>query len=377
MCTKNKNLLTSYLAFFFFLFCFSSTALGTENVKKKLETIKSRMAQTQSKINQKREQKQAVYQQIVKIQRNIVYTDIQLQNTTNSVRYYSTLLDHSKNTLSQIDQRYKEKQKVFDRRLLAFYKNQKLGVLELFLNGQDFLNIVESSFYVEKVVQTDVSLFNQLRKDQQSRKREAQLLTFRTDKLNQLKGQISEQQQRLYASKAEKAKFQAALDKEIRQYEREQDQLQRESEQISAMIRRSVTGQVIRPGTGRFIMPTAGWISSEFGYRFHPIFRVRKMHSGVDIAAPYGQPIRASDSGQVIFAGQIQGYGKTVIIDHGHNYSTVYGHQSRIVVSSGERVSQGQLIGYVGKSGYATGPHLHFEIRFNQVPINPRTRLSF
>jgi murein DD-endopeptidase MepM/ murein hydrolase activator NlpD len=99
------------------------------------------------------------------------------------------------------------------------------------------------------------------------------------------------------------------------------------------------------------------------------------MHTGIDIAGPYGAPIRAAKAGTVILAGSDGGYGNATIIDHGGGFSTLYGHQSRIAVSDGQTVSQGQIIGYEGCTGNCTGPHVHFETRVNGSPQNPMSYL--
>ncbi len=115
-------------------------------------------------------------------------------------------------------------------------------------------------------------------------------------------------------------------------------------------------------------------ISSRFGKRFHPILNRMRNHKGVDYAAPTGTPIRATADGKVLFKGRKGGYGRTVILKHGKRYSTLYAHMSRYgKVRTGQRVRQGQVIGYVGQSGRATGPHLHYEFRINGVHRNPLT----
>ena len=116
-------------------------------------------------------------------------------------------------------------------------------------------------------------------------------------------------------------------------------------------------------------------ISSRFGMRFHPILNRMRMHTGVDYAAPVGTPIKTTGDGKIIFIGRKGGYGKAILIQHGGQYSTLYGHMSRFHrgMHVGKRVKQGQIIGYVGSTGRATGPHLHYEFRINGVFRNPLT----
>ena len=117
--------------------------------------------------------------------------------------------------------------------------------------------------------------------------------------------------------------------------------------------------------------PIEGRVGSSFGEREDPINGEGAFHSGVDIDADYGTPVRASADGEVVEAGMNGGYGREIVLNHGHDVSTVYGHLSSIAVSNGQHVTRGQIIGYVGQSGRATGPHLHYEVRVHNIPVNP------
>ncbi|MDA3005688.1 MAG: M23 family metallopeptidase, partial [Actinomycetota bacterium] len=121
----------------------------------------------------------------------------------------------------------------------------------------------------------------------------------------------------------------------------------------------------VTPSAAGFTWPTSGQLSSGFGPRWG------RMHQGIDVAAPTGRPITAAKSGKVIVAGSSGGYGNLVVIDHGGGLSTAYAHQSRIAVRVGQPVTQGGLIGFVGSTGFSTGPHLHFEVRVNGVARDP------
>lgn len=110
---------------------------------------------------------------------------------------------------------------------------------------------------------------------------------------------------------------------------------------------------------------------SGFGRRIHPIYKIRKMHTGIDFTAPIGTPIYATGNGRVTAVGVDGGYGQRVIINHGYSYTTLYGHMSRFAVKQGQSVKRGDLIGYVGNTGTSTGPHLHYEVHKNGRPVNP------
>ena len=121
--------------------------------------------------------------------------------------------------------------------------------------------------------------------------------------------------------------------------------------------------------------PVEGKVGSSFGTREDPFNGEGKFHSGIDIEAPYGTPVRATADGESTGESMGAGYGRQVVLNHGHDVLTVYGHLSSIAVMPGQRVTRGQIIGYVGQSGRATGPHLHYEVRVHNVPVNPHKYL--
>lgn len=136
-------------------------------------------------------------------------------------------------------------------------------------------------------------------------------------------------------------------------------------------------GTVVGSGSWSWPCPGCTYITSRAGNRWHPIFEEWRYHSGIDIGAGYGSAIVASDSGTVILAEVNGGYGNCVMIDHGNGYYTLYGHMSSYAVSAGQAVSKGQTVGYVGDTGWATGPHLHFEIRYGGNCLDPETAGGF
>ncbi len=166
----------------------------------------------------------------------------------------------------------------------------------------------------------------------------------------------------------------AEVQSDINEVEGELTALEREQEKIEAAIRAAQSAGGEKLGSLRW--PVGGSVSSPFGYRVHPISGVRKLHTGVDISVGAGVEIVAAGNGVVILASWYGGYGNAVVIDHGAGLSTLYAHQSKLAVSVGQSVSDGEVIGYVGSTGYSTGPHLHFETREFGTPVDPMPFLN-
>ena len=181
----------------------------------------------------------------------------------------------------------------------------------------------------------------------------------------------------------------AELDHRITELTSEADALAAEQSQLEDLIRqrqaaleaarraRAAAGNALSrlptggPGVSPsgFIWPVQGVLTSGFGPRWG------RMHTGIDIAAPAGTPIHAAKAGEVIYAGWLNGYGNTVVVDHGDGVATLYGHQSRIGSTEGQQLNQGDVLGFVGSTGHSTGNHLHFEVRIDTKPVNPRPYL--
>jgi murein DD-endopeptidase MepM/ murein hydrolase activator NlpD len=187
------------------------------------------------------------------------------------------------------------------------------------------------------------------------------------------RAQVVKRLTELRSTRGHQARLRSALDARIREFVAEADLLAAQEASLVAYIRRreaeDVGGGGVVSGAG-LIWPVRGRITSGFGMRWG------RMHTGIDIAAGSGTAIHAARGGTVIASGWQGGYGNVVIVSHGGGMSTLYAHQSRRAASDGQRVSQGDVIGYVGSTGHSTGPHLHFEVRIGGSPVNPRRYLA-
>ncbi len=198
--------------------------------------------------------------------------------------------------------------------------------------------------------------------------------------LDSVRAQLAPLQQQAQAEQATQQQLLAQVQVQKAAFERRVADLEAESRRVAELLasrNRSGGGGGGAPppppsGTTQLSNPLPRMvITSGFGWRVHPIYGSRRMHTGIDLDSDGGDPIYAAGGGVVVWASTRGGYGNCVIIDHGGGVATLYAHMSRIGVSSGQSVSQGDGVGAVGSTGASTGPHLHFEVRINGNPVDP------
>jgi murein DD-endopeptidase MepM/ murein hydrolase activator NlpD len=241
-----------------------------------------------------------------------------------------------------------------------------LGLLEI-VKARDLSEASRRQTLLSHVVSTERDVLGELRAARQDLQAEQDNLEALRDQAQERKRQAAEKLASLQSARSEQQRLRNALDVRIREYTAEVDALAREEATIVALIqsRQASSPAPARVSNSGMIWPIGGPVTSGFGLRWG------RMHTGIDIGAGHGTPIRAARGGTVIMAAYNGGYGLCVIIDHGGGLTTLYAHQSRMTVGSGESVSQGEVIGYVGTTGNSTGAHLHFETRMGGSAQNP------
>ena len=321
---------------------------------KRLETIETnklyrnqqRLENAQKNLKNSKKQYQNAEEQLSEAERNL---SAPLQD-------YSTAEFQSKNRIRQI------------------FKKQRKGLFQLLLSTTDINTFLDRIYYQNIITKKD--------------KKRLAFLKEKSRRIALLRNQIEQQKTIIaYSIKninAQQQYIQGAIsqnESSIQKYrtnrayyEKAERELAKQSEALGKMIKQNTQGTTVKVVSG-FMKPIAGPITSPFGYRTHPIFKRTVFHSGIDIGGINGGKIRAANSGKVIYSGWYGGYGKVVILDHGlingKPTTTLYAHMSNYIVSPGQTVMKGQVIGYEGSTGYSTGPHCHFEVRVNGKPQNP------
>lgn len=339
----------------------------------RLEQINRRLEATRERVKTLRRQEHKTVDELTGLQQKLERTSVQLEDSEFRLDRAQKQLEATKVALKKAKSRFAREQVLASSRLRAIYKHRQADYWEALLTAPDLATFTTRYQYFKHISQTDAELLNRLddRMDDITVEKKrygstVQTIATVTDNIKQQKDEIQDNTEEtaelLERIRSQRAEAEAAI-----------AQLERDSQQIEAMIRRLMAARRRMPrlGTGRFARPVDSPIGSGFGPRYHPILHVNRPHRGLDFRAPSGTPIRAADRGVVIWSGWFGAFGKLVIVDHGGDLTTLYAHASRLVVSKGDVVARGQLVAYSGSTGLSTGPHLHFEIRRNGTPVDP------
>lgn len=326
------------------------------------------------------------------IQADLDAANARLQGIRNKQAEINAQIVQTQNEIVKMEAYLKTRQNVLNRRVRAIYMHGQLNYLEVILGANSFSDFANRVELLKRVIRSDYNLILEIQK--QKAAIEAKKAQLEEDKrqLDALAAEAEKTQQEIAAKKAEQQKvLDAAKQNKAAAAQMEQDLNSQLASVKNLIQQRLAAAEAARQaaqqasedeggggsddnyvqGTGAMGWPCSGPITSPFGYRTHPIFGTTIFHAGIDIGVDYGTPIHAADSGVVVYAGWISGYGNAVIIDHGGGISTLYGHNQSLAVSEGQSVSKGAVVAYAGSTGNSTGPHCHFEVDVNGSPVNP------
>jgi murein DD-endopeptidase MepM/ murein hydrolase activator NlpD len=402
---RNFSLLIAVLV----IVSLSSPAYSSELSKNKnqLQSVSSQLKKTRQKINQAKKQEKNLAGQINVIDRRIESVQVEYNKLDDQLDQVSTQRSKAEGQLEGLQkdlygtQKQLEeaeiklsKQKIaLNQRLEGIYKRGETGYIEFILSSDNFTDLLNRMRFMEIIMNQDINIIDQvestkneiedtkleLEQERKSINDKRTHLVMTEQTVKDLTKKKMAQKEVLSEEISNKQNVLQQIQEDRAAYELAEDQLLQQSKSLTSRIRdlekklRKKNPSKTRnySTSSGFEWPTDGEVTSSFGMRMHPILKKTKMHTGVDIGAPYGQSVHAACDGVVIQAGTISGYGQTVIISHGNGVSTLYAHLSVIKVSEGEEVSKGDTIANVGSTGLSTGPHLHFEVRKDGEPQNP------
>lgn len=285
-------------------------------------------------------------------------------------------LKRTRNRLNRLTKRLAYSRKLLADRIVAVYKAGEPDILSVVLNSEGFAQMVQRATYMRAVAAQDKRIITTVTRLKTETTTEKVRLAKLEDEASQLVASVRSRRNEVASAKNSLDSRRDELASVVGNRKSKLSKIsasRRDDEEDLAAMQRSNSaiqgylndGGPKKRGSGQLVQPTNGTFTSPFGPRWG------RLHAGVDIAAPTGTPIYAADTGTVRIAGPMGGYGNYTCVQHSSSMSTCYAHQSRIGVSVGQSVKQGQVIGAVGNTGNSTGPHVHFEVRMNGNPVDP------
>jgi len=343
--------------------------------KKQKRTLNSQIATLDGKLT-------AIDDELARLGDQIGEVEQKLTTTRAKLKILQEQLRLKRLELQAAEQELALEQDNFEVRVVIAYKTDDLTYVDVVLASSSFEDLVSRMSVVRDLIGGNNELVGGLETTRDTVAHEKRVIAQKEGDVHTAVTDLQAQSDQLAALRVAQAAQKAAslamrqqkhtklssVENNLALLEQQENQLLAESNALSGVIAGSSGSGV---GTGNMMWPVNAPISSPFGYRIHPILGYRKLHTGIDLGASYGTPIHASDSGTVIYSTWMGGYGNVIIIDHGRGISTLYAHQSSLAVGNGTRVTRGQVVGYVGSTGFSTGPHLHFEVRVNGNPVDP------
>ncbi len=380
------------------LFMPSFAGAKTSTLQQRIEAERKKAEAIQARLHAKKVQLNAATVKVQGLQSQLSETNAAIDNVTghlnelnaqehstqNKANWNSVQLEAAERSLRVHDDALRK-------RLVEIYENGDLSYAEVLLSARSFTEFVERWEDLRLLI-------NANEKAVKERRVAAARVAATQAALEQTQLQLSSEQQDQVRAKNqlatladERRNLVAVADSQRRHVANEvaemEDLSASEEAQLEALIQarereleahrkaQGIAGNYVPSSPGSFAWPVSGTITSPFGWRSNPFGGAPEFHQGLDIAAPTGTTLTASAGGTVLIAKWYGGYGNYILIDNGGGYSTGYGHLSAFYVSEGQQVKQGQAIGAVGCTGECTGPHVHFEIRFNGKPVDPAPRL--
>lgn len=371
-----KVKLIIYVIISCFLFNVGSVCATSLNSQK--SSINRNISNTKKKLNSTVKQKKSVINQIQDLEVNLERIVNQLSNIEDELKLEEEKIKLENVKLEEENKKKDEYYENLKKRLVYMYKNSDSTYLESMLSSKNFNDLYNRSYYIKKIVENDKRAIDRFNDNCKKIEKTKEQIEKSKLAVQLLKSEQMNKKHAIEVSKVRKGTMLVQLSAQQKKYMDQIAELEKQSKRIEEQIKKQTQNDKRTYSGGKFAWPVPGRyrISSQYGMRKG--FRLQdgswhkaSFHSGVDIPAPTGSKVIAAASGKVLTACYVRGYGYTVIINHGSGLTTLYGHNSKLLVKAGQEVKRGQQISKAGSTGYSTGPHVHFEVRKSGKHTNP------
>lgn len=359
--------------------------------QQELNNAKQREQDAKNKKEQFQQQIDVNAATINKLSSQIDEKESQISQLQGQIFLKNQQIDKTQNELTEAEQRVKQRDVLLKERLRLMYISGDVQYVDVLLNSTSFSDFLDRFEALSLIFKQDTEILKQNKADRDAIAVKKKQLEDQKTSLNKVKAEQEDQKTQLDAMKSQKEAINAQLaTNRDQQAQIEKQELDLQNSAIAAIyqLQKQIDAEQYKQNTqnshdgdhhGPFGWPLPGHyaISSEYGLRTDPFTGQQAGHNGLDIPAPEGTPIAAAQTGTVITAGWVEGFGNCIIINHGGGLWTLYGHlvNGGILVSVGQQVNKGDIIGKVGTTGRSTGPHLHFGVYMNGATVNPHNYL--
>ncbi len=343
--------------------------------QKQLDDADAKTKQAQKELQKAQEARKAALAQYNAIDKQISDTEDEIGRIETQIEQTKEDITLKQEELKAAEEEFQKYEAVFMVRARAMYENSEIDYLEILFGADDFGDFLSKIEMISQLMDYDNGILEKLNETKEkiaAAKEELENILVRQEEnaasLEARKGSLNE-------TLAQKQAMLDEVTKDVEKYKALYEEAERAEQELirqnSAAL--SYSANPVKYTGGKFMwpVPASSRITSQYGYRIHPVYKTKKFHSGIDIGAPYGVDILAAADGTVTLATTNGGYGKCIIINHGSGITTLYGHNSTLLVSVGNKVTKGQVIAKAGSTGVSTGPHLHFEVRVNGSTTDP------
>ena len=362
---------------------YASAANDISSKKNQLSSLASQKSKIQSELSaiKNDKSKEMAYKDM--LEQEIALTEQEIKTLNGLIADYEGQIAEKQAEIDELQIKLDNQIAQFKTRVRVMYEDGESSYLEVLLESTSYFAFLTRMEFVTSIMERDNRLIDEMKATSAQLKAAKAELEESLAETESARAEVLQKQRELEEKSAES---QAIIDKlaSDEAYLKEQYSIaEKEANQVQAEIDRILAEQKKTQAVKEYVGGVFGWplpghstVSSGFGMRFHPTLKVYKLHTGIDIPAPKGTKIVAANAGTVITSTKNGSYGNYVVIDHGGGRTTLYAHMSSRSVSTGQTVTKGQQVGAVGATGYATGNHLHFEIRINGSLVNPMNYFS-
>ena len=363
--------------------CFAVTQEELENIEAQREVLETRRDNIEKKVSDLSASHASALEQKAALDERNQITLKQIKLLMDQIDLCDTILKQKEEAAKQKETEQLEK---FRARVRGMEENENYSILDLLLTSSSIGEFISAMEDMQVIVESDKKLADDyIAAREEAERVRNEYLSVKNEYKEHL-DVLNAEQGRLERQIAEADALIISLEEDtesaIAEYEisiASEDKMAKYLDEMSLQYAHEQDAELRGVySDSQFIwpVPSCTLLTSPYGYRIHPILDYERLHAGLDIGAKFGEEIIAADGGTVLIAEYSDSYGNFVLIDHGDRYSTAYGHMSEIAVEAGQEVKQGELIGYIGSTGWSTGPHLHFEIRLDGERIDPEEFFS-